>query len=143
MGKANQELVIENENLFRALFSAPAAILFAVLALDSSGIAFFQFLFVLLALYFSLNALAHAAYYTNELTEGTTEAVIKNTNLAKLLYSVPLAIFFVFFAINSIASSQHMLFNVVFVLSALYFTLSSLAYAAFYTNDRYAASENH
>lgn len=142
MGKANQELVIENENLFRALFSAPAAILFAVLALDSSGIAFFQFLFVLLALYFTLNALAHAAYYTNELTEGTAEPAVKNTNLAKLLYCVPLAIFFVFFAMNSISSSEHVLFNVIYVLAASYFTLSSLAYAAFYTNDSYV-SDSH
>jgi len=141
MGKANSGLVIENENLFRALFCAPIAILFGALTLSllvSSDIVLFKVIFVLLTLYFSLSALAHAAYYTNERLEGTAEAIIENKNLSKLLYCVPLTLLFVAIAVNSVSFSTHMVFNVVFVLMAIFFTLSTLAYAAFYTNDCYA-----
>ncbi len=70
MGNANNDLLIENENLFRALFSAVGAVLFTVLAVNfvmSAGLLLFKVLFVLAALYFSLSTLAYAAYYTNDL----------------------------------------------------------------------------
>lgn len=69
MGNASSKVLIENENLFRALFSAPFGILFSFLAAElvmSSGLLLFKLLFVAVALYFSLTALAYAAYYTNE-----------------------------------------------------------------------------
>jgi len=141
MGKTNSGLVVENENLFRALFCAPMAILFGALTLSllvSSGLVLFKVIFVLLTLYFSLSALAHAAYYTNERLEGTAEAIIENKNLSKLVYCAPLAVLFVAIAVNSVSFSTHMVFNVFFVLMAMLFTLSTLAYAAFYTNDYHA-----
>ncbi|WP_286232467.1 hypothetical protein [Thalassotalea sediminis] len=70
MGKAKNDVLIENENLFRALFSALAAVLFIVLAVNyvgTSGLLLFKVLFVLAALYFTLSTLAYAAYYTNDL----------------------------------------------------------------------------
>ena len=140
MGKVNNELLIENENLFRALFSGPVALLFGILSvsfLASSGPVFFKAAFVILTLYFALDALAHAAYYTNERLEGTAEKIIENKNLSKLTYNVPLAIFFITVAVNSVSSGSHLVVNVVTVLTAMYFTLSTLAYAAFYTNDCY------
>jgi hypothetical protein len=140
MGKANSELLIENENLFRTLCSTPIALLLGGLTaslLASSGIVLFKIIFVVLTFYFTLDAIAHAAYYTNERSEGTAEKLIKNTNLSKLLYHTPLAIFFVAVAIDSVASGAHIVFNIASVLIALCFTLSTLAYAAFYTNDRY------
>jgi hypothetical protein len=35
-------------------------------------------------------------------------------------------------------SSGHIVFNAIYILLALYSTLSTLAYAAYYTNDCYA-----
>jgi len=141
MGKVNSSFVIENENLFRALFCGAMAILFCLLTLSlltPSSILLFKVIFVLLSLYFSLSALAHAAYYTNELIEGTAEAIIKNENLSKLLYCAPLALLFVAVSINSVGASTNMIANVFFILLAMIFTLSTLAYAAFYTNDYHA-----
>lgn len=146
MGKAKSDVLIENENLFRALVCAPIAILFGVMAVNSvisPGIVLFKVIFVLMALYFSLSALAYAAYYTNERFEGKAEPVFENKNLSKALLCAPFAVLFVTFALNSITSSSSIFFSVLYVLIALYFTLSTLAYAAFYTNDYYAQAEAH
>jgi len=143
MDRVTSDLKVENENLFRALFSAPIAIflvLFAESFLMSSGIVLFKVIYVLMALYFSLSCLAYAAYYTNEVYEGETECLIKNSNLLKAIFCTPLAILFWYFAVNSIMSSGHIVFNVIYVLLALYLSLSTLAYAAFYTNDYHADS---
>jgi hypothetical protein len=136
---------IENENLFRALFCAPTAILLVLFAesfLMSSGLALFKVIYVLMALYFTLSTLAYAAYYTNELYEGETEKFIKNDNLFKAIIFAPLAVAFWFFSVNSIMSSGHFVFNATYVVLALICTLCTLAYAAFYTNDCYAADEH-
>ena len=141
MSNAKSDLLIENENLFRALAFAPIAILLVLFSGDflmSSGIVLFKVIYVLMALYFTLSTLAYAAYYTNELYEGNAESLIKNENLFKTLICTPLAILFWFFAVNSMMSSSHIVINVITVLIALYFSLGTLAYAAFYTNDYHA-----
>jgi hypothetical protein len=141
MSKVKSNNGIENENLFRALFCAPTAILLVLFAesfLMSSGIALFKVIYVLMALYFTLSTLAYAAYYTNELYEGKTEKFIKNDNLFKTIIFAPLAVVFWFFAVNSIMASGHIVFNAAYVVLALLSTLSTLAYAAYYTNDCYA-----
>lgn len=138
MDKVKSDVMIENENLFRALFSAPVAILLVLFAesfLMSPGIVLFKVIYILMALYFSLSTLAHAAYYTNEVYDGETDGLIKNKNLFNAIIFTPLAILFWYFAVNSIMSSGHMFFNVIYILFALNLTLSALAYAAFYTND--------
>ncbi|NQZ83605.1 MAG: hypothetical protein HRT52_21605 [Colwellia sp.] len=141
MSNVKSDLLIENENLFRALAYGPIAILLVLFAGDflmSSGIVLFKVIYVLMALYFTLSTLAYAAYYTNELYEGNAESLIKNENLLKTLICTPLAILFWFFAVNSMMSSSHIVINVITVLIALYFSLGTLAYAAFYTNDYHA-----
>jgi len=141
MSNVKSEMIIENENLFRALASAPIAILLVLFAgnfLFSSGIVLFKVIYVLMALYFTLSTLAYAAFYTNEVYEEKTVGLIKNANLFKALVYTPLAILFWFFAVDSVMSSGHFVFNTVYVLMALFFTLSTLAYAAFYTNDYHA-----
>jgi len=140
MSKVNSEVVIENENLFRVIFCAPAAILFSILAansISSSGIVIFQIIFVLMAMYFSLCTLGYAAFYSNEVSEGLVERFIKNENLSTLLNNAPLAVVFVAISAYSL-SSMHVFFSVIFVSMASYFSLRALASAAFYTNDCYA-----
>ena len=69
MGKVKEEDLVENENLFRALVCSPIAVLFVLLAgnsMMSSGFIVFKVLFVVMALIFSLTAMAYAAYYTND-----------------------------------------------------------------------------
>jgi len=69
MGKVQSESLIENENLFRALVCSPIAVLFVMLAVNSMmspGFVVFKVLYVVMALVFSLSALAYASYYTNE-----------------------------------------------------------------------------
>jgi len=88
-----------------------------------------------MALYFLLSTLAYAAYYTNERYADETDSFIKNDNLFKALVCTPLAVVFWYFAVNSMMSSGHIVFNVAYILIALYFSLSTLGYAAFYTND--------
>lgn len=141
MSQVKSDAGIENENLFRALFCAPTAILLVLFAesfLMSSGIVLFKVIYVLMALYFTFSTLAYAAYYTNELYEGETEKFIKNDNLFKAIVFAPLAVVFWFFAAHSIMSSGHIVFNAIYVLLALFSTLSMLAYAAYYTNDCYS-----
>ena len=141
MGKNNSETIIENENLFRALTCAPISFLFTLLAANSvmsSGIVIFQVLFILLALFFTYNTLAYAAHYTNERFSGQAETALGNENLSKAVKFFPLAVVFVFFAMNAITSSSHLVFQVILVLLALTFVLSTLSYAAFYTNDYHA-----
>jgi hypothetical protein len=139
------DVVIDNENLFRALFCAPITMLLLLFAenfLMSSGLFLFKVIYVLMALGFFLSTLAYAAYYTNELSAGETHSFIENQNLFKAIVNAPLAIVFWYFAVASITSSGHVVFNVIYVLLALYCTLSSLAYAAFYTND-YDLTSSH
>ena len=141
MSKVKSGFVIENENLFRALFCAPTAILLVLFAnsfLMSAGLVLFKVIYVLMALYFTLSTLAYSAYYTNELYEGKADSLIKNKHLFKAIVFTPLAIVFWFFAVNSIMASGHIVFNAIYVLLALFCTLSTLAYAAYYTNDCYA-----
>ena len=142
MGNVKSGVLIENENLFRALVCTPIAILFVMLAANSvmsSGIVLFQVIFVVLALYFSLSTLAYAAFYTNDHHMDKVDSIFENKNFFNMLFYTPLAISFVFFAVNSVSSSSHIFFNVLFVLIALYCTLKTLAYAAYYTNDYHAA----
>jgi hypothetical protein len=141
MSNVESDAGIENENLFRALFCAPTALLLVLFAnsfLMSPGVVLFKVIYVLMALFFTLSTLAYAAYYTNELYEGKTDKFIKNDNLFKAIIFTPLAVVFWFFAVNSIMSSGHIVFNAIYILLALYSTLSTLAYAAYYTNDCYA-----
>ena len=146
MEKVNSERIIENENLFRAWVCVPTAILFVMLSINSvttSGIVLFQIIFILMAVYFSLNALSYAAHYTNERFEGKTDPLFENKNLSKAIKLSPLAIFFTFFAFNSITTSAHTVFQTTFVLMALILMLSTIAYAAFYTNDYHSEKADH
>jgi len=139
MGKVNNDVIIDNENLFRTLFCAPITILLVLFAesfLMSSGLLLFKVIYVLMALFFFISTLAYGAYYTNELSAGETESFLKNKNLSKAVMSTPLAVLFGYFSMSSIMSSAHAFFSVTFILLALYFTLCALGYAAFYTNDR-------
>ena len=145
MSNVKSDLVIENENLFRTLFFAPVVILLVLFGetfLMSPGLVFFKAIYVLMALYASISMIAYGALYTNEVFSGEAEALIKNKNLLKALYCTPLAAFFWFIADKSIMSSGSIVFNVVYVLAALYFALSAHGYAAFYTND-YNAQDAH
>jgi hypothetical protein len=138
MDQVKRDVVVKNENLFRTLFCAPIALLLVLFAqsfLMSSGLVLFKVFYVLMALYFVLSTLAYGAFYTNEVYAEEVNSFIKNDNLFKALISAPLAVLFWFFAVNSMMSSGHFVFNVIYLLIALYFSLSTLAYAAFYTND--------
>lgn len=139
MGKVNNDVIVDNENLFRTLFCAPIAILLVLFAenfLMSSGLILFKVIYVLMTLFFFISALAYGAYYTNELSSGEADNFIKNQNLFKAVISLPLAVLFCYFSMNSIMSSAHIVFSTTFVLLTMYFSLSTLGYAAFYTNDR-------
>lgn len=140
MSNVDNDLIIKNENLFRTLAFAPVALLLLIFAgdfLSSSLLFLFKIFYVLMMLYSSISALAYGAFYTNEVYEGKTESLIKNDNLFKALVYTPLAVLFYFFALNSVMSSSHIVFNTIYILMTLYFTLSAIAYAAYYTNDRY------
>lgn len=63
---------------------------------------------------------------------------IENENLFRALVLAPLAVFFTIIATNSVMSSGIFLFKIIFVFMALYFSLSTLAYAAFYSNDHFS-----
>ena len=146
MEKVKSERIIENENLFRAWVCVPSAILFVLLSINSmatSGILVFQIIFTLMAVYFSLNALSYAAHYTNERFEGKTDPLFENKNLSKAIKFSPLAILFTFFAFNSITTSTSIVFQTMFVLMAFILILSTIAYAAFYTNDYHAERADH
>jgi len=146
MEKVQSESIITNENLFRALVCVPLVILFVLLSINSvatSGIILFQILFILLALYFSLSAISYAAHYTNELYEGKTEPLFKNKNLSKTIRFLPLAILFTYIAVNSITTSVHIVFQTLSIVMSLLLILSTIAYAAYYTNDCYDESSDH
>jgi len=146
MEKVSQERIIENENLFRAGVNLPAAIFFAFLSINSianSGVFILQIIFILLTIYFSLSVMSYAAYYTNERFEGKTEPQLKNRNLSKAIKFFPLAIVSTYIAANSITTSQHVVFQVLFISMALILILSTIAYAAFYTNDYYEQAGEH
>lgn len=141
MSNNNSNLLIENENLFRTLVFSPVALVLIVFGgefLSSDKLFLFKVIYVLVGLYSTLCALAHGAFYTNELYEGKTEGLIKNNNLFKTIAFLPLAVLFSLLAYSTITSSGHIVFSVIYVLMALYFVLGTLAYAAFYTNDFYA-----
>ncbi|TKB44916.1 hypothetical protein [Thalassotalea mangrovi] len=138
MTKAENELLIENENLFRSLVCAPVAVLFVLLAANAimtSSIVIFQVIFVLLAIYFTLSTLAYASFYTNERYQGEAKPFFKNRHLSKALTCFLLTIVFGSVAINTVTSSAHIVFKGVSIVLALYFTLSTLAFAAYFTND--------
>lgn len=63
--------------------------------------------------------------------------LIENENLFRSLVCIPPAIIFVLLAVNSISSSGIVLFQIIFTLIATYFTLSTIGYAAIYTNELY------
>ena len=69
---------------------------------------------------------------------GKSEVLIENENLFRGLVCAPIAILFVMLAVNSVMTTGLLLFKLIFVLMALFFTLSTLAYAAYYTNDYHA-----
>ncbi len=138
MDKMKSEVLIENENLFRALVCAPIAVLFALFSTSfvlSPGLILFKVIFVILALYFSLSTLAYAAYYTNDLHEENVDSIFNNKNLLSSLFCAPIAFIFVLFALNTEASSGYLFFKVIFVIMASYFVLKTLAHAAYYTNE--------
>ncbi|MGB1199475.1 MAG: hypothetical protein ACPG46_10535 [Thalassotalea sp.] len=146
MEKVKIDRIIKNEYLFRAMVCVPAAILFALLAVNSvatSGIVVFQVIFTLIAAYFSLSALFYAAHYTNERYEGKAAPLFKNNNLSKSIKFFPLAVLFTFTAFNSIATSASVVFQIMCALIAFILLLSTIAYAAFYTNDCYAEQVEH
>ncbi|NMP32329.1 hypothetical protein HII17_12225 [Thalassotalea sp. M1531] len=143
MGNSNTGVVIENEHLFRSLICAPVAIFFALLAqqwITTSGAIVMSVIFVIIALIFMLSTLSYAAYYTNERFEGKAEPLFKNNNLSKFVVFTLLTALLVPVAVNVVPSEAHMVFKVIFTLSALYVVLSALAFAAFYTNDYFAES---
>jgi hypothetical protein len=134
---------IENENLFRALVSAPIAIFFAVIATNavmSPGIFLFKLIYIGMALYFSLSTLAYAAYYSNDHQGDKAEKALKNKNLFNLLFNAPIALAFIIFAVISVTTNASLFFNITFGFLAFISTLYTLAYAAFYTNDCYDAT---
>jgi len=69
-----------------------------------------------------------------------SKTVVENENLFRALVCSPIAILFVMLAVNSMMSPGLVAFKVLFVVMALCFALSALAYAAYYTNDCYAAT---
>lgn len=146
MGNKNNNVLIENENLFRAVTCAPFGVafsFFAVNAMQSTGPVLLKVIFILMALYFSLSALAYAAYYTNDLFHEEKRHEISNVNLFKTLFYAPIAILFVLVALDSVMSSGHVFFKVSLVLLASYATLKALAHAAYYTNDYHAIKAVH
>ncbi|GHE78963.1 hypothetical protein [Thalassotalea profundi] len=146
MEKVNNERIVKNENLFRALVCIPPAILFVLLSINSiatSGILIFQVIFILLAAYFSLSALSNAAQYTNERYDGNAEPFFKNQNLSKSIKFLPIAIIFTFVAYDAVITSTHVVFQTVYVILAFALVLTTIAYAAFYTNDRYEENAEH
>ena len=146
MNNNKSEVLIENENLFRALVCAPFGIAFTYFAINAfmnSGLVLFKIIFVLMALYFALNSLAHAAYYTNELYDKKSDTTIKNENLFKTFFYAPLAVMTVWVAVSSVISSNPVFFSVLAILLASYFVLKTLAHAAYYTNEYHAKRAHH
>lgn len=146
MASANNVEGIENENLFRALVSAPIAIFFVIIAANSvmsSGVFLFTLIFIGMAIYFSLSTLAYAAYYTNDHHSDKADKVFENKNFFNLLFNTPISIAFIIFAILSITTDASLFFNVLFCTLAFISTLFTLAYAAFYTNDCYDGEASH
>lgn len=137
-------MIIKNENLFRALVCGPSAIAFGLFAKQSFILGWplvMQAILTVITLYFAYTALAHAALYTNERTEGKAESAFENQNLGKLVKFTPFAIIFTMIAVSSVTSPANILFKVIFVLMAIYFLYSALAAAAHYTNDCYDAED--
>ncbi|MDO6446937.1 hypothetical protein Q4493_14275 [Colwellia sp. 1_MG-2023] len=140
MANANNVEGIENENLFRALVTAPLAIFFVIIAANSvmsSGIFIFKLIFIGMAIYFSLSTLAYAAYYTNDHHAEKADKVFKNKNFFNLLFNAPLSLAFIIFTVLSFTNDASLFFNLIFGALAFISTLFTLAYAAFYTNDCY------
>jgi len=139
MEKVNSDVLIENENLYKSLASAPIAILFVALATNSimnDGILLFQIIFVLLAAYFSLSTLAYAAFYTNEHHASNADSIFDNTDFFKLVFNAPLGLVFGFFAYSTLQTNDHIIFKVILVGLAAFFILKTIASAAYYTNSK-------
>ena len=144
MEMVKSEALVQNDNLYRALVSAPIAILFLMLAknaLASPGLIFMTFLFIVMATYFTLSTLAYAAFSTNDHHAEDTGRTIENRNLLRTVLNSPVALALVYFAYLSITSGAHLFISVLLVLVASYFSLKAIAHAAFYTNDFFAAHE--
>lgn len=60
---------------------------------------------------------------------------VENENLFRALVCLPLAILFSLLAGNSVMNSGIIIFQVMFVVLAMYFVLSTLGYFALYTNE--------
>ncbi|QDP01340.1 hypothetical protein [Thalassotalea sp. PS06] len=138
MGQVNNDVLIENENLFRALVCAPVAVLFVLLAANSvmtSAMLVMQILFIAMAIFFSLSTLAYASYYTNERYEGNAKPLIKNANLSKAILYTGLSALFTVVTYQTFADSTHLLFKAISVVILLYLSLSALAFFAYYTNE--------
>ena len=73
--------------------------------------------------------------------DNNNEAITVNDHLFRSLVCAPIALLFSWLAISSIAASGFGFINIIFVLMALFFSLSTLAYAAYHTNECYAESE--
>ena len=68
---------------------------------------------------------------------------VQNDNLFKAIVCAPISALFVLLAFNSVTNAGIVIFQVLFVILALFFVLSTLAYAAHYTNDVFAEAEDH
>ena len=68
----------------------------------------------------------------------SSDVKIENENLFRAIVCAPVGVFFFIMAVNSVMSPGLVLFKVIFVLMAMTFTLGSLGYAAFFTNDYFA-----
>lgn len=138
MGNVKSDVLIENDDLYKALVCTPLTILFSALAVNSiatSGILLMTIIFVCLAMYFLLSTLAYAAYYTNDYHENKKD--VGNENLLKTWVYGPLAILFGLFTANSVMASELLLFKILFIVVTCYLAITALAYAAFYTNSKF------
>tara|TARA_B110000881_G_C18519245_1_gene486633 strand:+ start:620 stop:856 length:237 start_codon:yes stop_codon:yes gene_type:complete len=69
MGRTKSTESIENDNLFKALICLLPALGFTLMAKQlwlSPGLVLLDVLFTLVAMYFVLSVLVHAAWYTND-----------------------------------------------------------------------------
>lgn len=140
MEKVKTEGGIENENLFRALVTAPIAVFFVIIAVNSvtsSGLFLFKFIFVCMAIYFSLCTLAYAAFYSNDHQTEKADKIFNNKNFFNLVFTAPISLSLIIFTALSFSSNASLFFNIVFGALAFISCLYTIAYAAFYTNDCY------
>ena len=56
---------------------------------------------------------------------------------------LPLAVLFTYIAVNSITTSAHIVFQALSIVMSLLLILTTIAYAAYYTNDCYDETADH